>query len=175
VTQSQITPRHHRRKHRTENRLRVWSREAPELIWLVVAVVGFLLLAVYPRARHALLDTARRTAETAIPAARNLQERLLAAIVGRSAAEIAGALLLFLGLAMIVYRLRRRLMHSPALTDVHCLRCGGEIHRVHRHLPDRIINWFVPVRRYRCSDKDCRWEGVRVSRSDTALPAPRRP
>jgi hypothetical protein len=40
-----------------------------------------------------------------------------------------------------------------------CPRCAGSVERVRRRLIDRIVSVFVPVRRYRCRNDACSWEG----------------
>jgi len=64
---------------------------------------------------------------------------------------------------LLIWRIRWRLRNTPALVDTHCPRCGGGLQRVHRHSLDRAISVFVPVQRYRCTNRDCGWSGVRVS------------
>ena len=76
---------------------------------------------------------------------------------------------------LLIWRIRWRLRNTPALVDAHCPRCGGGLQRVHRHSIDRAISIFVPVRRYRCANRDCDWSGVRVSTRSgrgRAKPAP---
>jgi hypothetical protein len=76
---------------------------------------------------------------------------------------------------LLIWRIRWRLRNTPALVDTHCPRCGGGLQRVHRHSIDRAISIFVAVRRYRCTNRDCGWSGVRVSTSTSrgrARPAP---
>lgn len=46
-----------------------------------------------------------------------------------------------------------------------CPLCSGELERVHRHLPDRLLGVFRTVHRYRCSRPGCEWEGI-VSRDE---------
>jgi hypothetical protein len=65
-------------------------------------------------------------------------------------------------LVAIVWRVRWRLQRTPSLVSLTCPRCGGRIHRSHRHATDRLISLFVPVRRYRCATKECRWHGLRI-------------
>jgi hypothetical protein len=50
----------------------------------------------------------------------------------------------------------------PRVTDqVHaCPQCGGVVARVHRHLRDRLMGLILRIHRYRCSNPECRWEGV---------------
>lgn len=40
-----------------------------------------------------------------------------------------------------------------------CPRCRGLTYRIPRRALDRLISWFVPVRRYRCRSMNCHWEG----------------
>ncbi len=54
-------------------------------------------------------------------------------------------------------RLRRRL---PAARE--CPRCGlNDWHRRRRHLADHIFGMGLNVRRYRCGNAECNWEGLR--------------
>jgi hypothetical protein len=167
MTQDPVThptrSKHHRKPK--ENRIhRLW-REMPELFLLVLAAIGFLMLTAYTRIRYAMIQAANRAANTVIPRAKGLNGRIAAFVKDLSPAEILGFALLLIAVVAIAYRLRWRLMHSQSLTALACPRCGGEIHRIHRHFPDRIANWFVPVRRYRCWKKDCEWSGLRVAGS----------
>ncbi len=40
-----------------------------------------------------------------------------------------------------------------------CPHCGKPLDRVRRRLIDRLVSLFAPVRRYRCRNFSCRWEG----------------
>jgi hypothetical protein len=52
-----------------------------------------------------------------------------------------------------------------------CPRCRGPARRVPRQTLDKLLDLFVPVRRYRCIRQDCRWEGrVRSSAMDVTEP-----
>lgn len=48
---------------------------------------------------------------------------------------------------------------DEAKRKMSCPRCGGSIYRIRRRFVDRVISLFTAVRRYRCTDCDCRWEG----------------
>ena len=39
-----------------------------------------------------------------------------------------------------------------------CPKCGGRLVRRHRRLADRLISAVVPLRRYRCTSAQCRYE-----------------
>jgi predicted RNA-binding Zn-ribbon protein involved in translation (DUF1610 family) len=41
-----------------------------------------------------------------------------------------------------------------------CPECGQEVHRIHRHLRDRMMSLGLRVHRYRCTNAACGWEGV---------------
>ena len=50
-----------------------------------------------------------------------------------------------------------------------CPKCGCEVVRIHRNWIDHVIDEFVPVHRYRCSNASCLWEGrCRSSTRDRA-------
>lgn len=51
---------------------------------------------------------------------------------------------------------RKRSTPRPAYR---CKVCKGPVYRVHRHFLDRLINVFVRVRRFRCTEPGCVWEG----------------
>lgn len=40
-----------------------------------------------------------------------------------------------------------------------CPRCRSSLFRVTRRLPDLLVSFFVPLRRYRCISMQCSWEG----------------
>lgn len=40
-----------------------------------------------------------------------------------------------------------------------CPRCKGSVYRVPRRFVDLLLSIFVPVRRYRCDEMGCYWEG----------------
>ena len=63
------------------------------------------------------------------------------------------------------WRFRQRLRTSSRFTEPRCPRCGSELHRIRRYWRDRVASVFVPVRRYRCKNRECGWRGLRVSRS----------
>lgn len=40
-----------------------------------------------------------------------------------------------------------------------CPRCKGYVYRIPRRFVDLLLSFFVPLRRYRCDEPGCRWEG----------------
>lgn len=50
--------------------------------------------------------------------------------------------------------------HNSRSTDHHCPRCAGSVVQIKRHWADRLISvLYFPVRRYRCEQLGCNWEG----------------
>ena len=44
-----------------------------------------------------------------------------------------------------------------------CPRCQGSVYRIPRRFIDLLITLLIPVRRYRCREMGCSWEGnVRI-------------
>lgn len=40
-----------------------------------------------------------------------------------------------------------------------CPACNGKLRLVHRRTIDKVQSLFVPLKRYRCRNLDCEWEG----------------
>jgi len=59
-------------------------------------------------------------------------------------------------------------------STLRCPRCNGELIRVRRRLIDKLLSIVIPVRRFRCVDAGCIWEGnVRRHRNPTgSTPSP---
>jgi predicted RNA-binding Zn-ribbon protein involved in translation (DUF1610 family) len=76
--------------------------------------------------------------------------------------QLAGFVLLLAFLAILAWRVWWRLANSARLSAGACPVCGGSLYRVHRSSLDRLLGSLsgVPLRRYRCSDEDCGWEGL---------------
>lgn len=76
--------------------------------------------------------------------------------------DILGLFMLGFGLYLIAHRIIYRLRLSPEYVKLSCPVCGGKLRRSHRHIIDRVINYFIPVYRYRCRNRKCRWTGLRI-------------
>jgi hypothetical protein len=88
----------------------------------------------------------------------------ISGFLGRfSYSDLVGMTLALICIIIIVLRLRYRILASPNWRKSTCPRCGGELHRVHRTSLDRLLARTVlpGARRYLCSDKACRWTGLK--------------
>jgi hypothetical protein len=159
-----VTQNQHRRRRqpRRENPVFRFLSSYPEVIMLVVLGVGAVLLlgdsSVHKGISSKIGSVLAQIAHTFV----GLADALEAFVSHLTMSDVVGWVLVIAATVAILASLRRRLLHTPSLTDQHCPKCGATIHRVHRNFLDRLINWIVPVRRYGCSNADCRWVGLRV-------------
>jgi predicted RNA-binding Zn-ribbon protein involved in translation (DUF1610 family) len=74
------------------------------------------------------------------------------------------------GVVFILWRLRYRFLKSDRWQVLACPKCGGKLHRIHRTSLDRLVgSIFLPrAARYRCSNKECGWSGLRQTRQGSA-------
>lgn len=73
---------------------------------------------------------------------------------------------------IIVRRIRYRYRHNPKRAATVCPKCGGPIKRTPRSWFDKILDkTFMPnSRRYRCTDPECGWSGLRHQRYTSCRP-----
>ena len=56
----------------------------------------------------------------------------------------------------------RRVIQQRAARGETCPHCGqDQFQRAHRSLPEHLFGTGLKVRRYRCLNPDCGWEGLR--------------
>jgi hypothetical protein len=155
----------HHRHHRHQSRVGVFLRSyLVEIVAAVVVALGVFLL-LERSLRSTLLQWTMLGLQGVFGVLDRMGSVVVASIAGLTLTGVLGIALIFLALAALVLRLRWRLTRSASLTILRCPRCGGTVHRVHRRWGDRVLSWFVPVRRYRCSKGGCRWCGLRVAAS----------
>ena len=70
------------------------------------------------------------------------------------------------GLALVImtglWWYGRRQLRRRAVSGDKCPRCGqAQWHRIHRTLPDHVFGVGLTVRRFRCANEACQWEGLR--------------
>ena len=166
----------HHRQHRRRSRMSTFLREyLVEIIAAVVVVLGILLL-LERGVRATLLGWAMTGMQGVLHLSGRLGDTVATSVAGLTLTGVLGVGLIFLAVVAAVLRLRWRLTRSASLTAIRCPCCGGAIHRVHRRWGDRVVSGLVPVRRYRCSNSECLWCGIRVAASkhgpEPTAPAP---
>lgn len=141
---------------------KLWNEYRVELIALALALVGVFLLVEQFQIRVTIL----RVLGWFLGGLGRTTDRLIEALVYEAThitpSDALGLILIVLSLLVLTWRIRYRLRRSPSYAGTTCPACGGSLHRTRRTLMDRVVNQFVPVRRYRCKNPDCRWTGLRV-------------
>lgn len=156
------TQHRHRHQHE-EGRFRRFLRTYRfEIIWAAVVALGIFLILERMNIRARIVQGLRAAAALLFHGAGHLEQSIVSFLARTTFSDAVGYVLILAALVAILWRIRWRMMRSPTLTTLRCPRCSGEIHRVHRHLLDRLISLYVPVRRYRCANGSCRWQGLRV-------------
>ncbi len=159
---------HRRHHHRPESRWKqIWRQYGFEIVVVAVIALGVFLLVEQMNIRPTLirwlgvaLGALLRGIGQIDNVARDTLEHL-------TLSNALGLVLIFGALLAIVLRLRWQLMHRPALTVITCPVCGSELRQVHRQPIERLIDWYIPLRRYRCRNHDCNWEGLKVKAAKT--------
>ena len=133
-----------------------------EIIWLIVVALGIFLIFERMSIRNSLIAWLRRVAAGTLHGVGHLDETAAAFLARTTLSDVLGYVLVLGALVAIFLRVRWRIMRTPALAVLRCPKCKGGLHRTHRRRLDHLIGLFVPVRRYRCSNNQCRWGGLRV-------------
>jgi hypothetical protein len=133
-----------------------------EILVVLMVVVAIFLLVERMQIRQTLLGWLRQAVQALGQALVGLLRGLVRFVQTTTLSNLTAYVLLLIALVLVLWRVRWRLMTASQFTDQSCPRCGASLCRVHRHAADRALNLFVPVRRYRCKDHECRWSGLRV-------------
>ena len=157
---------HHHHHHRQENRAVKFLRAYRfEVIWLAIVLLGIFLVLEQIDFRAALLRWLTFAGGAALEGIDLMSSAVFTFIGHTTVADAIGYLLILGAVVAVLLRIRWRLMRAPSLTSVQCPRCRSDLHRVHRQALDHAINWYVPVRRYQCTNRECNWRGLRVGES----------
>jgi hypothetical protein len=122
----------------------------------VIIVLGVFLLVeridIIPSVRELVL---------AVPGA--VHDYIMNYITNFSPSDLLGWILIFAAIGAIGWQARRRYLKSPRFRSMTCPRCGRSLQRVRRTSLDRFLSHrLLPdARRFRCSNADCRWSGLR--------------
>ncbi len=156
----------HHRDHRRESKFVVFLRTYPvEIIAALAVSLGLFLLLEQMNIRASVYRWISAGTQNVLHVFGHLSDSVALASDRLTVSDVLGLILILAAMVAIFLRVRWRLIRTPSLTTLLCPRCRGSIHRVHRRLGDRMISWFVLVHRYRCSNRECRWSGLRVATS----------
>lgn len=139
--------------------LRSWW---PEIIIGLLILLAIFLLVEQMNIRESLYSGLMRLLDGLSTLGQNLAEGAATFIRGTTLSDMTAYLLILVVLGLVLWRTRQRVLAHPGFTDLKCPECGGDLHRIHRHWYDRLINLLVPVRRYRCRNRECQWSGLRA-------------
>jgi hypothetical protein len=134
------------------------------VIALLIALAVFLLVE-RMNIRQTLFVLLMRLVEGLAELGSRLSQGVANFVRHTTLSDLTAYVLLVAVIGLVLWRVRQRLLRQARLTEPNCPRCGGKLHRIHRRLRDRALNVYVPVRRYRCSQADCTWRGLRVRSS----------
>jgi len=155
---------HGRRRRREEPQWRRFLRKYRfEVIWLLVVLLGVFLIFERMNIRVSMIRWVARGISVALTAIGRIDDVIRIFIAHTTVSDAIGYVLILGALAAIAWRTRWRLMRTPAWTTIRCPQCDSEIHRVHRRARDRFVGLLLPVNRYRCTNRECRWSGLRVA------------
>jgi hypothetical protein len=143
----------------------MWSEWRVELFVALLVAVGVFLLVEQMNIRQTLIGWLRAAVEAASSLTGRLGQRVAEMVRDRSFSDLVGIVLLAAAVIFALGRLRWRLLTLTRFSERACPRCESDLHRIHRRPGDRLLNLFVPVRRYQCKNRDCRWRGIRTGRS----------
>lgn len=143
----------------------LWGEWRVEIFIFLLVAFGIFLLVERMQIRQTIFGWLRRGFQALSGLGSGLLHGVATFVQTTTLSDLLGYALLLLAVAAVTWRIRWRLMTMPRFTTRLCPRCGGELHRIHRHRLDHMLDLLVPVARYRCKNSDCRWEGLRVKRA----------
>ena len=75
--------------------------------------------------------------------------------------------LLLLIAFLVFFRVRWRVLTAPQFNVRVCPKCWHKIHRSHRKNTDRFLGiiLFIALKRYKCVDRKCGWNGLVTAKS----------
>jgi hypothetical protein len=145
---------------------RAWSEWRVELFIALVIATAVFLLVEQLQIRETVMGWLRKGLQALRSSGVGILRGLVDFVQSTTLSDLTGYALLLAALVFVGWRARWRLMTTPRFTERQCPRCGGDLRRIHRHLADRMVNVFVPVGRYRCRNRDCRWHGLRIRKAE---------
>lgn len=133
-----------------------------ELIAGLLALLGVFLLVEQMEIRATIVRFLRAAWRAVSGALIASVDAVAYRVMHITTSDLIGLGLIGVAIVVVLWRVRVRL--SQRLAGRTCPVCGGELYRRHRRWQDRVLSLLVPVARYRCKNRDCRWEGLRTRR-----------
>jgi len=143
---------------------RVWQDWWVEIVVAILILLAIFLLVEQMNIRKALYAWLLAVADGLRGLLAAFARSLARFVQNTTLSDLVAYVLLLVVLALIVWRTRYRLLTNPRLAQIQCPRCGSELHRIHRRWHHRLLNLFIPCRRYSCKDPACGWRGLRIKR-----------
>lgn len=144
------------------NMRRIWREYRFEIILTLLILLGFFLLVERFNIRQSLWLWLSGAGKALVGGITAMITTTLNFLSNRTASDLTGLVLILGAVGVLGWRMRRRIIQAPSLSDKACPRCGKELHRVHRAPGDRLIGFFLPMRRYLCNNPTCGWTGLRI-------------
>lgn len=141
---------------------RIWQEWRAEILVASLALLAVFLLVEQMDIRQTLLSWAGAAVLGLEALIASLGQGLARFVGNTTLSDLVAYLLLVAVVVLVGWRIRYRVLANPHLSKIQCPRCGGDLHRIHRRWHHRLLNLVIPVRRYRCADQACGWQGVRI-------------
>lgn len=152
--------RHHRRRSKVGVFLRA---NLVEIIAPVAVALGLLLLLEQMNLRSTFVHWATIGVQRALYTLGYVDNAVADLIASLSLSRALGLVLMFAAVVAIGFRVRWRMVRTLSMTILRCPCYNASTRLVHRRWGERVMSWFVPVRRYRCSNRERHWGGIRVA------------
>jgi hypothetical protein len=154
------------RTSRSASRIgRFWREWRIEIMIALLIVLAVFLLVERMSIRQTLYTGLVRFLSQLDKLISRVGQGLVGFVRGTTLSDLVAYVLLVIVLALATWRTRHRLITHPKLTEIVCPQCGSDLARIPRRQRDRLLNLVIPIRRYQCTNRDCRWRGRRIYRS----------
>ena len=131
-----------------------------ELVAALLALLGIFLLVERMQIRVTIFRITRVAWRTVSGAVGAVAHAVVYRILHITPSDLIGLVLIVVSIVILLWRVRVRLIQR--LTGNTCPVCGGELRRSHRNWLDHLLSLLLPVRPYRCRNRECDWEGLRA-------------
>jgi predicted RNA-binding Zn-ribbon protein involved in translation (DUF1610 family) len=140
----------------------LWSEWRIEVLIVLLIAIGTFLLVERMQIRETIVSGLRSGFRALEALGSGTLQGIGAILQNTTLSDLIGYVLLLGALIFVVWRVRWRLVRSPRFTVHKCPRCGNDLGRIHRRITDRVLSLYLPVARYRCKNRDCWWQGLRI-------------